>query len=101
MYIYIYESINERIFVQIYIYIYIYIYPHAHLFIYLCINKFICVYIYRELGYSGPIFGVTGNVLPSDVDHFLSKGADVVLGKPLKISELKAAIRMYYRNDDY
>jgi DNA-binding response OmpR family regulator len=40
-------------------------------------------------------------VLPSDVDHFLSKGADVVLGKPLKISELKAAIRMYYRNDDY
>jgi len=38
-----------------------------------------------------------GNVLPSDVQHFLSQGADIVLGKPLKISELKAAIRAYTR----
>ncbi len=45
----------------------------------------------REAGYTGAIFGVTGNVLPSDVEHFLSKGADVVLGKPLKISELKVS----------
>ena len=28
----------------------------------------------REMGYTGAIFGVTGNVLPSDVEHFLSKG---------------------------
>ena len=50
----------------------------------------------RDLGYKGPIFGVTGNVLPADVDYFLRNGADVVLGKPLQIAELKAAINQYY-----
>jgi CheY-like chemotaxis protein len=37
----------------------------------------------RELGYSGRIFGVTGNGFQSDIDEFLSNGADEVLVKPL------------------
>jgi CheY-like chemotaxis protein len=37
----------------------------------------------RATGYNGAIFGVTGNVLTSDVEHFLSSGADKVLLKPL------------------
>ena len=36
----------------------------------------------RGLGYSGPIFGVTGNALGSDVNYFISHGADAVLAKP-------------------
>jgi signal transduction histidine kinase/CheY-like chemotaxis protein len=38
--------------------------------------------IIRGLGYSGPIFGVTGNALGSDVNYFISHGADAVLAKP-------------------
>ena len=44
----------------------------------------------RDLGYSGYIFGVTGNALGSDIDHFRRHGADRVLAKPFdyKIFEL-------------
>jgi CheY-like chemotaxis protein len=42
----------------------------------------------RELGYDGLIFGVTGNVLQSDVDIFKECGADAVLAKPLDIQLL-------------
>ena len=35
----------------------------------------------RDLGYRGLIFGVTGNALGSDVNYFLSCGADAVLAK--------------------
>ncbi len=43
----------------------------------------------RMLGYKGLIIGVTGNVLPEDVTSFLSVGANAVLGKPVKISDLQ------------
>lgn len=36
-----------------------------------------------ELGYSGPIIGITGNVLQDDCEHFKVSGADIVLGKPV------------------
>jgi CheY-like chemotaxis protein len=42
----------------------------------------------RELGCRAPIFGLTGNVLPEDVQLFVSNGADAVLGKPLTITRL-------------
>jgi CheY-like chemotaxis protein len=42
----------------------------------------------RELGYDGPIFGVTGNALQSDVDYFKECGANEVLAKPLDIELL-------------
>ena len=37
----------------------------------------------RELSYKGKIFGVTGNALRSDIDHFIDMGANDVLIKPL------------------
>ena len=43
----------------------------------------------REMGYTGFVVGVTGNLLPEDVGHFLDCGADAVLGKPFKYKELK------------
>jgi CheY-like chemotaxis protein len=47
----------------------------------------------RELGYKGPIIGVTGNALPSDVEYFMSSGANAVLAKPLQIGTLKSFLR--------
>jgi two-component system, sensor histidine kinase len=45
----------------------------------------------RESGYTLPIIGVTGNVLPEDVNHFLSCGANVVLSKPFDLTSLLKA----------
>jgi CheY-like chemotaxis protein len=50
----------------------------------------------RELGYKGPIFGVTGNALPSDVEHFMSSGANAVLAKPLQIALLREAVATHF-----
>jgi CheY-like chemotaxis protein len=47
----------------------------------------------RALGYTAPIFGVTGNSLPSDVAHFKLHGADVVLIKPLDIDNFKRSMQ--------
>jgi CheY-like chemotaxis protein len=38
--------------------------------------------VIRDLGYTSPIFGVTGNAVESDVDFFLAHGADRVMIKP-------------------
>ena len=46
----------------------------------------------RSLGYTGPIFGVTGNTLDSDVGHFLQSGANRVLAKPFDINAFHAAL---------
>jgi hypothetical protein len=40
------------------------------------------------MGYDGPIFGVTGNALQSDVNYFKKCGANEVLAKPLDIQLL-------------
>ena len=42
----------------------------------------------RQLDSNTVIIGVTGNVLQEDVDHFLSKGANRVLGKPVKFAKV-------------
>jgi CheY-like chemotaxis protein len=47
----------------------------------------------RAKGYNGPIFGVTGNGLLSEVDHFLSSGADKVLLKPLDTNAFKVVMK--------
>ena len=44
-----------------------------------------------KLGCTCPIFGVTGNVLPHDVEHFLEQGANKILAKPLNINALEQA----------
>lgn len=43
----------------------------------------------REMGCDSFIVGVTGNVLPSDVQHFLRNGANGVIPKPLKVPDLE------------
>ena len=46
----------------------------------------------RSLGYTAPIFGLTGNTLDSDIDYFLDSGADKVLAKPLDIDIFEKSI---------
>lgn len=50
----------------------------------------------RVLGYRGPIIGVTGNALPSDVEDFKSKGADEVIFKPLKRDLFESLLVKYF-----
>jgi two-component system, sensor histidine kinase len=40
------------------------------------------------------IIGVTGNVLPEDKAHFISQGANLVMSKPLDITELLTQLRI-------
>ena len=47
----------------------------------------------RSCGYTGLIVGVTGNVCESQVAHFLLKGADRVVAKPLDLQDLEEVIR--------
>lgn len=42
------------------------------------------------------IIGVSGNVLPEDVQYFLSCGADCVLAKPVKFQELEEIWTAHY-----
>jgi signal transduction histidine kinase/CheY-like chemotaxis protein len=44
----------------------------------------------RKAGYSLPIFGLTGNVMPAEIEHFLRCGADHVLPKPFLVSDFTA-----------
>ena len=45
----------------------------------------------RESGIVANIIGITGNVLPDDVQHFKSCGANDVLAKPVKMPQLYAS----------
>ena len=46
----------------------------------------------RKLGYVQPIIGVTGNALQSDIDHFTSRGASMVLIKPVQPKDLREVL---------
>ena len=46
----------------------------------------------REEGYGKLVVGVTGNVLDDDVVEYLAAGADMVLGKPVKVDMLRMLI---------
>jgi CheY-like chemotaxis protein len=48
----------------------------------------------RDLGYRGPIFGVTGNAMNSDVNYFVGSGADGVLAKPFDFSMFKELLSL-------
>ena len=47
----------------------------------------------RSLGYTGLIFGVTGNTLVADIDYFIASGANQVLAKPLDMDVFDIAMR--------
>jgi CheY-like chemotaxis protein len=46
----------------------------------------------RALGCTAPIIGITGNVLPGDVQLFREHGANAVLPKPLRLHDLHAVL---------
>lgn len=46
----------------------------------------------REMGFRGKIVGLTGNVLPKDLNTMKEAGANEVLTKPVKTSSLQAII---------
>ena len=49
--------------------------------------------VIRSLGFTNPIFGVTGNTLDSDIEYFISKGANAVLPKPFDFERFKQIMR--------
>jgi CheY-like chemotaxis protein len=50
-------------------------------------------------GFTGLIFGATGNVMPDDVEKFHAVGAQEVLAKPLTLHDLEEALRKYLCKD--
>jgi len=47
----------------------------------------------RSMGFKGPIFGVTGNALTSDIQLFIERGANNVFLKPVDMDALIRALR--------
>ena len=50
----------------------------------------------RALGYKAAIFGVTGNGLATDIEHFKADGADDVVLKPLHLSDFYDTFKPIY-----
>ena len=46
----------------------------------------------REMGYTGAIIGVTGNVLNTDIEDFIAQGADYVIKKPMNTEKFNIAM---------
>ena len=44
----------------------------------------------RRLGFQGKIIGITANVMPIAIEHFLAHGADKVLSKPVDVNQLRS-----------
>jgi CheY-like chemotaxis protein len=47
----------------------------------------------RAMGYTAPIFGVTGNGFTTDIDYFMSCGVDGVLLKPLNMADFYRSLK--------
>ena len=50
----------------------------------------------RSAGFKGLIVGVTGNVMPEDVQDYIKRGADYVIGKPVRINELRQILEKIF-----
>ena len=48
-----------------------------------------------QLGYKNPIVGVTGDIMDEDMKKFMEKGANGVLGKPVKNEDLQEVLIRY------
>jgi CheY-like chemotaxis protein len=46
----------------------------------------------RRRGYKQPIYGLTGNVMDTDIDFFLRCGADHIMSKPFQILEFSSLL---------
>ena len=49
----------------------------------------------RDLGYTLPIIGLTGNIMEDDIKYFKENGANEVLGKPTKKDKLNEMLNKY------
>ena len=47
----------------------------------------------RAGGYANLVVGVTGNVLDDDVELYLAAGADMVIGKPVRVALLQTLLQ--------
>ena len=56
--------------------------------------------VIRDLGCMCFIAGVTGNVLPHDVDYFKKQGANVVIAKPLNIDAFESMYHNHLFNSE-
>jgi len=56
--------------------------------------------VIRDLGCACFIAGVTGNVLPVDIDYFKSQGANVVIAKPLNIDAFESMYQNHLFNSE-
>ena len=48
----------------------------------------------RKLGYTNPIFGVTGNTIDTDIDRFMKAGATQVFPKPFNVAKFHAIMNV-------
>ena len=55
-----------------------------------CMDGPTATYHIRNMGYKGLIIGVTGNTMQFDIDHFIEKGANSVIPKPVSTKLLEA-----------
>ena len=51
----------------------------------------------RKAGYTGLLFGLTGNVLESDIEYFIAQGANDVLTKPFDIKAYDGLVAELHR----
>jgi CheY-like chemotaxis protein len=47
----------------------------------------------RQIGYTGVIFGLTGNAFEQEIAEYLAQGANAVFKKPLVLNDLFCALR--------
>jgi CheY-like chemotaxis protein len=46
----------------------------------------------REMGFTGMLAAVSGNILDEDVQHFKACGADLFISKPLDLSKVNEVV---------
>ena len=52
----------------------------------------------RQGGYKNLVIGVTGNILDDDVVEYLAAGADMIMGKPVKVGLLRLLMQYMLEN---
>ena len=47
----------------------------------------------RRRGFNTLVIGITGNVMQTDMDHFMNSGANAVLSKPLSFEKMLETVK--------
>lgn len=43
----------------------------------------------RQMGFTNSVYGLTGNVMQTDIDDYVKAGANLVIGKPVSRAQAK------------